>query len=60
MTAVISRTSFDRLDSYALWGFRSAVLGFIKDPDNPNERGDFPGGILPRDGRTRLIRWPGG
>ena len=39
MTSRISHTSFDALDAYAQSTFWSQVLGFIEDPDDPNEPG---------------------
>lgn len=39
MTALISHTSFDSLDAHAMSVFWGLVLGFVEDPDDPNEPG---------------------
>jgi catechol 2,3-dioxygenase-like lactoylglutathione lyase family enzyme len=39
MTSRISHTSFDAIDAHAQSVFWSKVLGFIEDPDDPNEPG---------------------
>src|SRR5215469_8056022 len=39
MTSRISHTSFDARDAYAQSVFWSQVLGFVEDPDDPNEPG---------------------
>ncbi len=55
MTALISHTSFDRLDSYAMSVFWGEVLGFAEDPDDPNEVGDEECMISSADGQHRLL-----
>lgn len=55
MAAVISHTSFDSLDAYASSVFWCAVLGFMEDPDDPNEPGDEECMILSSDGAQRLL-----
>jgi hypothetical protein len=39
MTSRISHTSFEARDGYAQSVFWSQVLGFVEDPDDPNEPG---------------------
>jgi hypothetical protein len=55
MTALISHTSFDCSDAYALSLFWSAVLGFAEDPDDPNEPGHDECMIAAPDGGQRLL-----
>jgi len=55
MAALISHTSFDSLDAYASSVFWSAVLGFVEDPDDPNEPGDEECVIFSIDGTQRLL-----
>jgi len=55
MTALISHTSFDSLDAYAMSVFWGKVLGFTDDPDDPNEPGDEECLILSADGAQRLL-----
>ena len=55
MAALISHTSFDSLDAYASSVFWSAVLGFVEDPDDPNEPGDEEWMIFSIDGSQRLL-----
>jgi len=55
MTAVISHTSFDGRDAYAQSVFWGGVLGFVRDPDDPDEPGDEECMILSVDGAQRLL-----
>ena len=55
MTALISHTSFDCHDAYALSVFWGGVLGFIQDVDNPDEPGDTECMIFSTDGAQRLL-----
>jgi len=55
MTALISHTTFDSLDAYAMGVFWGAVLGFREDPDDPNEPGDEECMIYSADGAQRLL-----
>ncbi|MGH3434489.1 MAG: VOC family protein [Thermocrispum sp.] len=55
MTALISHTSFDSLDAYALSVFWGEVLGFTEDPDDPNEPGDQECMIFSADRTQRLL-----
>ncbi len=52
---LISHTSFDSLDAYAMSVFWGQVLGFTQDPDNPDEPGDEECLILSADGTQRLL-----
>ncbi len=55
MTALISHTSIDSLDAYAMSVFWGEVLGFAEAPDDPNEAGDEECMILSADGGHRLL-----
>lgn len=55
MTALISHTSFDSLDAYAMSVFWADVLGFAEDPDDPNEPGHEECMIYSPDGSVRLL-----
>ncbi|CAN5324659.1 VOC family protein [soil metagenome] len=55
MTALISHTSFDSLDAYAMSVFWGQVLGFAEDPDDPNEPGDEECMIFSTDGGQPLL-----
>ncbi len=55
MTALISHTSFDCLDAYAMSAFWGEVLGFRQDPDDPNEHGHDECMIFSADGAQRLL-----
>ncbi|MGH9063348.1 MAG: VOC family protein [Acidimicrobiales bacterium] len=55
MTALISHTSFDSLDAFALSVFWGEVLGFLEDPGDPNEPGDEECMIFSTDGTQRLL-----
>ncbi|MGI8626150.1 MAG: VOC family protein [Geodermatophilaceae bacterium] len=55
MTALISHTSFDSLDPYAMAVFWGKVLGFSQDPDHPDEPGDEECMIFSADGAQRLL-----
>ncbi len=55
MTALISHTSFDCHDAYALSMFWGKVLGFGQDPDDPNEPGHEECMIFSVDGAQRLL-----
>lgn len=55
MTALISHTSFDSLDAYAMSVFWGEVLGFTEDPDDPNEPGHEECMIFAADGPQRLL-----
>jgi predicted enzyme related to lactoylglutathione lyase len=54
MTSRISHTSFDARDAYAQSVFWSQVLGFVEDPDDPNEPGHAECLITSRD-RSQLL-----
>jgi catechol 2,3-dioxygenase-like lactoylglutathione lyase family enzyme len=55
VTALISHTSFDSLDAYAMSMFWGKVLGFAEDPDDPNEPGGEECMIFSADGGHRLL-----
>ncbi len=55
MTALISHTSFDSLNAFTRSVFWGNVLGFIEDPDDPNEPGDEECMISSEDGSQRLL-----
>jgi len=55
MTALISHTSFDSLDAYAMSVFWAEVLGFAEDPDDPDEPGHEECMIFSPDGTQRLL-----
>jgi hypothetical protein len=55
MTAVISHTTFDALDSYAQSVFWSGVLGFAENPDDPNLPGHEECQIYSPDGTVALL-----
>lgn len=55
MTALISHTSFDSLDAYAMSAFWAEVLGFAEDPDDPNEPGDEECMLFSPDATQRLL-----
>ena len=55
MTALISHTTFDSTDAYAMSVFWGKVLGFTEDPDDPNEPGDKECMIGSVDGSQHLL-----
>ncbi len=55
MTALISHTSFDCRDAYALSLFWAGILGFSPDADNPDGPGDEECMIFSPDGTQRLL-----
>lgn len=55
MTARISHTSFDSLDAYAMSVFWGQVLGFVEDPNDPNEPGHEECMISSTDGSQGLL-----
>ena len=55
MTALLSHTTFDCRDAHALSAFWSQVLGFARDPDDPDGPGDEECLILSPDGTQRLL-----
>lgn len=55
MTALISHTSFDSVDACASSVFWGKVLGFVEDPDDPNQPGDEECMIASTDGTQRLL-----
>ena len=55
MTALISHTTFDSLDTYAMSVFWGKVLEFTEDPEDPNEPGDKECMIGSADGSQRLL-----
>ena len=55
MTALISHTSFDSLDAHAMSVFWGQVLGFVEDPEDPNEPGHEECMISSPDGSQRLL-----
>jgi catechol 2,3-dioxygenase-like lactoylglutathione lyase family enzyme len=55
VTALISHTSFDSLDAYAMSVFWGAVLGFAEHPEDPNEPGDEECMIFSANGAQRLL-----
>lgn len=56
MTSLVSHTSVDCRDAYALSEFWRAVLGYVEDPDDPNEPGDEECPIRdPETGHTLLF-----
>ena len=55
MTALISHTTFDSRDAYTMSVFWSGVLGFVEDPDDPNEPGDDECMIFSANGSQRLL-----
>ena len=55
MTALISHTSIDSLNPHALSVFWGLVLGFVEDPDDPNEPGHAECMISSTDGTQRLL-----
>lgn len=55
VTALISHTSFDSLDAHAMSVFWGEVLGFVEDPDDPNEASDEECMIFSADGGQRLL-----
>ncbi len=55
MTALISHTSFNSLDAHAMSVFWGQVLGFIEDPDDPNEPDHEECMISSADGGQRLL-----
>ena len=58
MTALVSHTSFDCLDAHAMSVFWGQVLGFVEDPDDPNEAGHEECMISSADGSQRLTPGP--
>ncbi len=55
VTALISHTSFDSRDAYAMSVFWGGVLGFAEDPKDPNAPGDEECMISSADGSQRLL-----
>lgn len=55
MSAVISHTTFDSINAYAMSVFWGGVLGFVEDPDDPNEPGHEECMIHSADGTSRLL-----
>jgi predicted enzyme related to lactoylglutathione lyase len=55
MTARISHTSFDATDAYAQSVFWAQVLGYVRDPEDPDAPGDEECLILSPDGTQRLL-----
>jgi catechol 2,3-dioxygenase-like lactoylglutathione lyase family enzyme len=55
MTAVISHTTFDSRDAYAMSLFWGQVLGLREDPDDPNQPGEKECMISSADGAQRLL-----
>ena len=55
VTSLISHTTFDCLDAYALSLFWSQVLGFAPDGDTPDGPGDEECMIFSADGTQRLL-----
>ena len=55
MTALISHTTFDSLDAYAMSVFWAGILDFAEDPEDPNQPGDEECMILSADGGQRLL-----
>ena len=55
VTALISHTSFDSLDAHAMSVFWGEVLGFVEDPDDPNEASDEECMIFSAEGGQRLL-----
>lgn len=55
MTARLSHTSVDARDAYAQSVWWASVLGYVRDPDDPDEPGDQECLILSPDGTHRLL-----
>ncbi len=55
MTALISHMSFDSVDACASSAFWRKVLGFVEDPEDPNQPGDEECMITSADGTQRLL-----
>jgi hypothetical protein len=55
VTALISHTTFDSRNAYAMSLFWAAVLGFAEDPDDRNEPGHEECMIFSPDGGDRLL-----
>ncbi len=55
MASVISHTTFDSIDAYAMSVFWCGVLGFAEDPDDPNEPGHEECMIFSTGGASRLL-----
>ena len=55
MTARISHLTTDARDAYAQSVFWQRVLGFVRDPEDPDEPGDEECLILSPDGAQRLL-----
>lgn len=55
MPAVISHLTVDSLDAYAQSVFWGHVLGFVEDPDDPNEPGHEECMIFSPDGTQVLL-----
>lgn len=56
MTSFVSHTTIDCLDAYALSVWWQGVLGYVDDPDDPNEPGHEECAILdPDTGHTLLF-----
>jgi predicted enzyme related to lactoylglutathione lyase len=55
VAARISHTSVDARDAYAQSVFWASVLGWVRDPDDPDAPGDEECLILSPDGSARLL-----
>jgi catechol 2,3-dioxygenase-like lactoylglutathione lyase family enzyme len=55
VTALISHTTFDSRDAYAMSVFWAGILGFAEDPDDPNLPGHEECMIFSADGGQRLL-----
>jgi hypothetical protein len=55
MTSVVSHTTIDCTDAYALSSWWATVLDYAEDPDDPNEPGHEECMISSRDGGHRLL-----
>ena len=55
MTARIAHTTFDARDAYAQSVFWAQVLGFVRDPQDPDAPGDEECLILSPDGAQRIL-----
>jgi len=55
VTAMVSHTTFDARDAYALSVFWCRVLGFAEHPDDPNRPGHAECMIFSPDDRQRLL-----
>ena len=55
MTTFISHTTVDCLDAYSLSRWWAKVLGFVEDPDDPNEPGHAECMISSADASSKLL-----